>query len=144
MDHTNYSRWVPVHIRDMTTLHEQLPGVAKEFDQGSFVVHKSTGPFSAIAIDHAHEQNNAVVKGDGGAIGLTQNLRALLRWIVAGPEIARTIDGFETAHWQGQRQAPRTHNGCTSHLCKRSSGSRGSDRRPWESVHGGELISSGF
>ena len=92
LDHTHYSRWVPVHVRDMTTLHERLP----EFDRGSFVVHKSTRPFSAIAIDHAHEQNNAVVKGDGGAIGLTQNPRALLRWMVAGPEIARTIDGFET------------------------------------------------
>ena len=81
----------------MTTLHERLPDVAKEFDRGSFVVHKSTGPFSAIAIDHAHEQNNAVVKVDGGAIGLTQIPRAVLRWMVAGPEIARTIDGFETA-----------------------------------------------
>ena len=97
LDHTHYSRWVPVHIRDMTTLHERLPDVAKEFDRVSFVVHKSTRLFSAITIDHAHEQNNAVVKGDGGAIGLTQNPRALLRWMVAGPEIARTIDGFETA-----------------------------------------------
>ena len=95
MDHTHYSRWVL--IRDMTTLHERLPDVAKEFDRGSFVVHKSTRPFSAIAFDHAHEQNNAVVKDDGGAIGLTQNPRALLRWMVAGPEIARTIDGFKTA-----------------------------------------------
>ena len=60
-------------------------------------MHKSTRPFSAIAIDHAHKQNNAVVKGDGGAIGLTQNPRALLRRMVAGPEIARTIEGFETA-----------------------------------------------
>ena len=59
-------------------------------------MHKSPRPFTAIAIDHAHEQTNAVVKGDGGAIGLTQNPRALLRWIVAEPEIARTIDGFET------------------------------------------------
>ena len=74
LDHTHYSRWLPVHIRGMTTLHEQLP----EFDRGSFVVHKSTRPFSAIAIDHAHEQNNAVVKGDSGAIGLTQIPRALL------------------------------------------------------------------
>ena len=97
LDHTHYSRWVPVHIRDMTTLHERLPDVAKEFDRGSFVVHKSTRPFSAIAIENAHEQNNAVVKGDGGAIGLTQNPRALLRWMVAGSEIAWTIDGFETA-----------------------------------------------
>ena len=87
LDHTHYSRWVPVHIRDMTTLHERLRDVAKE----------STRPFAAIAIDHAHEQNNAVVKGEDGAIGLTQNPRALLRWMVAGPEIARTIDGFKTA-----------------------------------------------
>ena len=48
-DHTHYSRWVPVHIRDMTTLHERLPGVAKEFDRGSFVVHKSTRPFSVLS-----------------------------------------------------------------------------------------------
>ena len=33
LDHTHYSRWVPVHIRDMTTLHERLPDVAKEFDR---------------------------------------------------------------------------------------------------------------
>lgn len=106
LDHTHYSRWVPVHIRDMATLHERLPEVAKEFDQGSFVVHKSTRPFSAIAIDHAHEQNNVLVKGDGGAIGLMQNPRALLRWMVAGPEIAMAIRSFETSclqHDTGRR-----------------------------------------
>ena len=27
----------------------------------------------AIAIDHAHERNNAYIKGDGGAVGLTEN-----------------------------------------------------------------------
>ena len=29
LDHTHYSRWVPVHIRAMTTLHERLPDIAK-------------------------------------------------------------------------------------------------------------------
>ncbi|KAJ7363202.1 hypothetical protein OS493_011483 [Desmophyllum pertusum] len=29
--------------------------------------------FSAIALDHAHKQENASIKGDGGAIGLTDN-----------------------------------------------------------------------
>jgi hypothetical protein len=96
LDHTHYARWVPVHIRDMTTLHQRLPHVAKEFDQGSFIVRKTTRPFSAMAIDQAHEQNNKIVKGDGGAIGLMQNPRALLRWMVAGPEIARAIDSFQT------------------------------------------------
>ena len=42
--------------------------------------------FSTMAIDQAHEQNNAVIKGDGGAIGLTEDQTALRRWAVAGPE----------------------------------------------------------
>ena len=28
--------------------------------------------FSTIPIDQAHEQNNSLVKGDGGAVGLTE------------------------------------------------------------------------
>jgi len=55
-----------------------------------------TGP-----IDQAHEQNNASIKGDGGAVGLTDNPSALRRWMVAGPEVARLIDEFqdETDSW---------------------------------------------
>ena len=34
---------------------------------------KTGRAFSAMAIDQAHEQNNAAVKGDGGAVGLTEN-----------------------------------------------------------------------
>ena len=52
--------------------------------------------FSNIAIDHAHEQLNAVIKGDGGAIGLTDNDTALCRWTVAGPEIVRLLASFES------------------------------------------------
>ena len=33
---------------------------------GIFVVRKTEKPFSSIGIDHAHEQNNKCVKGDGG------------------------------------------------------------------------------
>ena len=42
--------------------------------------------FSGIAIDHAHEQNNTSVKGDGGGVGLTENPAALRRWMVTGPD----------------------------------------------------------
>ena len=35
----------------------------------------------AIATEQAHEQNNAAVKGDGGAAGLTENPEALQRWM---------------------------------------------------------------
>jgi hypothetical protein len=44
---------------------------------------------NCCAIDQAHEQNNAIVKGDGGAIGLTEDPAALRRWMVAGPKISR-------------------------------------------------------
>jgi len=52
-------------------------------------------PFSAISLGQAHEQINALVKGDGGAVGLTENPGALRRWIVARSEIARQVDEFE-------------------------------------------------
>ena len=46
-------------------------------------------------MDQAHEQNNAVIKGDGGAVGLTEDPGALWRWMVAGPELSHLIAGYE-------------------------------------------------
>ena len=57
-----------------------------------------------MSVDQCHEQNNAVVKGSGGAIGLTGNPGALRCWMVAGPEIARITTEFE-------EQAIRGHGG---------------------------------
>ena len=71
ISHTNYACWLPVHLRDMSALQQTAPGVFLQFEKGLFTVHKSPRRFSAIAIDQAHEQNNGVVKGDGGAVGLT-------------------------------------------------------------------------
>ena len=48
-----------------------------------------------MPIDQAHEQNNAFVKGDGGAVGLTDNPSALRQWMIAEPEIARVIGEFD-------------------------------------------------
>jgi len=42
------------------------------------VVHKSPRAFSSISLDHAHEQANALVKGDGGAVSLADSPGALL------------------------------------------------------------------
>ena len=66
-----------------------------EFHKGNFVVHKSGRSFSAVAIDRAHEQNNAIIKGDVGAIGLTEDPIALRRWMVAGPEVSRIVAAYE-------------------------------------------------
>ena len=52
---------------------------------------KTCRPFSTIALGHAHEQCNAMVKGDGGAVGLPSTPGALRRWVTAGPQIARWL-----------------------------------------------------
>ena len=94
LDSHIYAR-LSVHYRDMCELPLRHPDVYAEFRNGSFVVHKTKRLFSSIALDHAHEQVNAVVEGEGGAVGLTENPAALRRWIVAGPQLARMNEEFE-------------------------------------------------
>jgi hypothetical protein len=54
-----------MHLRDMMSLEQTHPDVFAEFKKGNFVVHKTRRTFSDLAIDQAHEQANAIVKGDG-------------------------------------------------------------------------------
>ena len=49
------------------------------FKSGYFVVRKSTRDYSPISDDQAHKQYNAIVKGNGGIIGITQDQKALTR-----------------------------------------------------------------
>lgn len=84
-----------MHYRDMCVLPVKHPDVFKHFGDGCFVVHKTSNRFSSIALDHAHEQVNAIVKGEGGAVGLTESPGALRRWMVAGPEVSRMVQEFE-------------------------------------------------
>ena len=99
LDRHHYARWGAVHLRDMLMLPVKHPEIAEQFVSGRFTVNRTKRPFSSIACDHAHEQMNAHVKGVGGIIGLTENTQALLRWMVAGPEVARVIAEFELAVW---------------------------------------------
>ena len=111
LDHTQYARWIPVHPMDTMALPMKHPGVAREFGAGNFTVRKTKNVFSSIPIDQAHEQNNALIKGVGGAVGLTDNPSALLRWMIAGPEVARAIEEFRDGHehW-GRREDTRHHD----------------------------------
>ncbi|XP_061580540.1 uncharacterized protein LOC133446517 [Cololabis saira] len=104
LDHTHYSRWLSVHVRDMMVLSDKHPAILAEFCAGKFVVHKTMHKFSAMAIDQCHEQNNALIKGSGGAVGLTENPGALHRWMVAGPEIARMTTDFENDSTPGENR----------------------------------------
>ena len=85
LDDINYARWLSVYLCDMS----QLGGT-----------HQCIMPFAMVDLlctsnDQAHEQCNAMVKGNGGAVGLASDPGALRRWGTAGPQIARLLKSFE-------------------------------------------------
>ena len=97
LDYFSYSLWISVHLRDMVTLSHLHASIYVEFMKGHFTVQKTDHSFSNIAIDQAHEQHNCIVKDDGGAVGVTEFLAALQRWMDSGPEMAELINDFEAS-----------------------------------------------
>ena len=95
LDHFHYSRWLAVHVTDLLELEKNSTDTHQEFLKGNFVTQKTSNKFSSMAHDQVHEQLNAMVKGDGGVIGITENDETLRRWMVAGPEIARLLYDFK-------------------------------------------------
>ncbi len=91
LDHHNYARWLSIHIRDMMLLEQMHPDIFVEFCRSFFMINKTGNTFSSISVEQVHEQNNALVKGDGGPVGLTENHQAMNRWMLAGPETAQVI-----------------------------------------------------
>ena len=70
---------------------------------------KTTRSFSAIAIDQTHKQNNAIVKGDGVAVGLAENASAL-HWMVSGSEMTRIIEKFQASTDKVDRATDTRHH----------------------------------
>ena len=91
LDHTHYSRWLPVFLEDLKKL-DKNEAIYQNFLQGFFAVSRSNRKFSRMGIDQAHKQNNKIVKVDGGAIGILDDEAALLKWAVAGPIISKMIE----------------------------------------------------
>ena len=93
----HYSRWLPVHVKDMVELESKHPEVHREFMKGNFVVQKSPRKFSLIPKDHSHEQTTKIVKGDGGVSNIYDSPDTLEEHILALPEKLRAIAEFEEA-----------------------------------------------
>ena len=47
-----------------------------------------------MGANQAHEQNNKVIKADGGAIGIFDDESALLEWAISGPQIFEILSEF--------------------------------------------------
>ena len=78
-DHFHYVQWLLVHVRDLIQLECECSTVWNLFLKGHFVTQKTLHKFSMMAHDQIHEQLNAIVKGDGGIIGITENESAMRR-----------------------------------------------------------------
>ena len=102
----NYSRRLPIHIRDLVNLKERHPSVYAKFEREKFVVQKSKHLLSKISLDRNYEQENEIIKGDGGAVGLAESPAALRQWMVTGPEIARAVREFEGGGTHHYEQVP--------------------------------------
>jgi hypothetical protein len=98
LDLTNYSRWLPVFIKILDELPVTHPNVSGELLKGHFTSRNTDADFSAMSddqLDQLHEQNNKLIKSAKGAINVQLNETALLRWMVAGPEISKMIIDIE-------------------------------------------------
>ena len=96
-DHTNYARWLTIHVFDLISLPATHPDVYQQMFKGFFSFVKTKRPFSRMALAQVHEQNNKITKGVGGGTSLlnTQDKPALIMWETCGPEVARIVSEFE-------------------------------------------------
>ena len=93
LDHYHYARLMTFNVKDLLALQDTCPTIYDEF-----VTQTSRHRFSAFAHDQVHEQLNAMVKGDGELIGITESESALKSWMVTGPEVARLLTEYEGKH----------------------------------------------
>ena len=85
--------------------------------------------FSNLAIDHTHDEHNAVVKDDGGAVGPTECSATLKRWMFRDQRwhvSLLTLKDESIAHCASARRAEDIHVRCdVNKIC---------DWRIWQSI----------
>ena len=95
LDQTQYSRWVPVHVKDLVELPKKHPEIFKEFMKGKFVVQRGTKRFSQMAKDQSYEQTVKLVKSDTGIGNIFDKKDRMDTHIMALPEKLKAIAQFE-------------------------------------------------
>lgn len=95
MDLVHYAGWLTVYVIDMLKLPSRCPDVHTPSLEGNFFIQKTSHKFSSLAHGHTHEQQSAILKGDGGIIEIAEDELALKRWMLAGPEICSILNAYE-------------------------------------------------
>ena len=62
-----------------------------------------------MTIDQTHEQANAIIKGDGVTIGVTEDPSALRRWMIAGSEVSKLVTDYE-ASLESKEESKRSNH----------------------------------
>ena len=92
-------------------IRSNYPITIHEYIGSSRKVQKTKNVLCTLTIDQCHEQVNEMIKGNVGAVGLTENLQSLERWTVTGQEISRVILEFEKSfHAANDRQKSHKHH----------------------------------
>lgn len=96
LDRPNYSRYLPIHVRDMVQLPEKHPEVYTEFMNGNFVVQRSHHKFSLMAKDQSHEHSNKALQQSGGGLAdMYDEADSIALYMLAAPDTARIVQEFE-------------------------------------------------
>ena len=84
-DKLNYARRIPLYLAEMKALKHTDPLIWEEFQNGNWVVNKTSIPFCAIGADYALEHLNRGMKVAGGLVGITLNENARVRFFLTAP-----------------------------------------------------------
>ena len=79
LDHTHCARWMSVFLKGLQLIPSKYPSIFEEFKRSYFTIKNGNRKFSNIGVDQGHEQNNQMIKIEGGAVGIFDNPKTLLR-----------------------------------------------------------------
>ncbi len=93
----------------MYQLESTDPEMWQQFLEREFTVNTATSiPFTRLGLDHAQEQQNKSIKGQGAINGITKSPSTLLKFCLCAPELARIAN--ETESMLGIQDTQRTEH----------------------------------
>ena len=95
LDHHSYARWLSVHIYMLGLPQNALQ--LNKFFMGGYFMFQKTDWFSFVGLAQIHKQNNAVMKGKGGATSSMNKTdeSSLARWGLCIHELAPVVNEYE-------------------------------------------------
>ena len=79
-------------------------------------VQKSQSPHIAIGCDHAGEQVNKILRIEGGVVGISNNPKARMRFVLTAPILAKLSKDLKEISWRAMQKSKKHHeaNQCST------------------------------